>query len=211
MGVSFAALSVRIISRALSFVPSLAAASTSNACTPELLQRVSGLHMERCATTLEAAVQLMAGAAATFNSSSINSTPEPLASFGEKQGALTGDPGALVSAHLERQLLSLSGEAASSAAAAAAALQQPACAPPEVRRCLALLHISLSGTSLDKEDWKQGLSRTQTYLLLAPLLLVLLGGFFLIRSLGLEAVHITHRFLVCCSCVCLSWFSFPQD
>ncbi|CDI75132.1 hypothetical protein, conserved [Eimeria praecox] len=115
--------------------------------------------MERCATTLEAAVQLIAGAAAPPSNSSINSRQEASAAVGEKQRATVGDPETLVSVHLERQLLSLSGEAASSAAAAAAALQQPVCAPPEVRRCLALLHISLSGDSLDKEDWKQGLAR----------------------------------------------------
>ncbi|CDJ60405.1 hypothetical protein, conserved, partial [Eimeria maxima] len=159
LAVSFAALSVRIISRALSIAPSYASASGSNACTPELLQQISGLHMERCAATLEAAVQLIASTATTPGSSSTNSTPGFSVAPGEKRGARTEDPEALVSAHLERQLLSLSGEAASSAAAAASALQQPACAPPEVRRCLALLHISLSGAPLGKEDWKQGLAR----------------------------------------------------
>ncbi|CDJ36082.1 uncharacterized protein EMH_0031790 [Eimeria mitis] len=157
VAVAFVALSVRIISRALSFTPSLAAAGGSSTCTSELLMQISGLHMERCAATLEAAVQLIAGAAVTHSSSSTNSTPQHSPSAGERRGNLMGDPEALVSAHLERQLLSLSGEAASSASAAAAALQQPACPPPEVRRCLALLHISLSGASLNKDDWKQGL------------------------------------------------------
>lgn len=160
LAISFATLSVHIISRALSIVPSYAPAVSSSDCTLELLQQIAALHMERCGATLESAVQLITHAVAASNGS--KGTAEIRAQSGGTQGISTGPSDLLVSSYLERQLLSLSGEAASGAAAAAAALQQPACPPGEPRRCLSLLHISLSGASLEREDWKDGLAGTQT-------------------------------------------------
>ncbi|CDJ62172.1 hypothetical protein, conserved [Eimeria necatrix] len=156
LAISFATLSLHIISRALSIVPSYAPAGSSSDCTLELLQQIAALHMERCAATLESAVQLITHAVAASNGS--KGTAEIRAQSGGTEGISTGPSDLLVSSYLERQLLSLSGEAASGAAAAAAALQQPACPPGELRRCLALLHISLSGASLEREDWKDGLA-----------------------------------------------------
>ena len=202
---------MRIVSRSLSIVPSLAvpppsssSSSSSSSVASDLLQQLSGLHIERCVATLQSSLHLLAAAAAAPRSSSSSndadqsltrgvsisssiSTAAPSVSGGPSlvRSCLRGGPESLVSLHLERQILSLSGEVAAGAAAAAAGLQQTACSCVLHRRSTALLHLCLSGAPIHPDmDWREALSSTSPLpLLLLFLLLLLLSVSFVPMSL----------------------------
>ncbi|KAL8270900.1 hypothetical protein Esti_005194 [Eimeria stiedai] len=147
VGLAFAALSVGIVSRCLALAPSLTNPEpSSSSSNPALLAELAPLHLERCMATLRASHQLIAAAAAASGSNSSSSSMGLDANAVEV--VFKGGPCSLMSPHLARQILSLSGEAAAGAAAAAAALQQLECSSAPYRRSTAMLHLCLSGAPL---------------------------------------------------------------
>ncbi|KAL8450843.1 hypothetical protein Emed_002300 [Eimeria media] len=152
VGLAFAAFSVGIVSRCLQLAPSLinpGSNSSSISSNPALLSELAPLHLERCMATLRASLQLIAAAAAASRSNSSSSSSSSLGiDANAVEAVFKGGPYSLMTPHLARQILSLSGEAAAGAAAAAAGLQQQECSSAPYRRSTAMLHLCLSGAPL---------------------------------------------------------------